>query len=241
MRTSGEAEHCVERDLPGQVADRRPEEHRAEDDERHGREDRPRLLDEVRDLAAAVPAHTAEHAAADERGDEAGSPDRLGEAEREQRARERHDLEPRVVDEPACLSPWTTTAAATAPARTPPRTPYPIFSKTSCDGMAVPDRTLLRQGDGERDEEERHADPVVEARLDVQALADPHRQPLRRDDGLAERRVGGGEDDRDEERLGPRESSGAATSATSEAGEDRQRQSDPEEARGDAERLFAAP
>ena len=59
----GQAEDGVERDLPGEVADRRPEQHGAEDDERHGCEDCARLLDEVRDLAAAVPPHAAEGAA----------------------------------------------------------------------------------------------------------------------------------------------------------------------------------
>ena len=80
--------------------------------------------------------------------------------------------------------------------------------------MPVPDRSLLGEGDREGDEEERDADPVVEAGLDVQALTDPYRQSLRRDDGLAERGVGRGEDDRDEERLGPRRGRRAATSAT---------------------------
>ena len=132
-----EAEDRVERDLPVEVADRRPEEHRAEEDERHGGKDGAGLLYEVGHLAAAVPAHTAESSATDERGDEARSPDRLREAEREERAGERNDLEPGVVDVPTPL-PWTTTAAATAPARTPIRIPYPIFSATSWTACPCP-------------------------------------------------------------------------------------------------------
>ena len=45
---------------------------------------------------------------------------------------------------------------------------------------------------GERDsrEQQRHADPVVQAALDVQALADPRRDPRLGDDRLPERCVG---------------------------------------------------
>ena len=127
--------------------------------------------------------------------------------------------------------PWTTTAAATAPARTPPRMPYPIFSSDELDGMPVSDRPVLCEGDGECDEEERDADPVVETALDVQALADSHRKARGRDDGLAEGRIGRGENDRDEERLGPGEVA-EQHQRDGEPGEDRQRESDPEQARG---------
>ena len=102
-------------------------------------------------------------------------------------------------------------------------------------GGAVADRAVLGQRDGERDEEERDADPVVQPGLDVEALADAGGKAWRRDDRLAERRVGRREDDREEQRLGPREIA-EERDAGDEAGEDRERQPDPEQARRYPER-----
>ena len=62
-------------------------------------------------------------------------------------------------------------------------------------------RPLVRLGERERDEEERDADSVVEAALDVESLADPRRDPLVGHDRLPERCVGAGEHDREHERL----------------------------------------
>ena len=56
-------------------------------------------------------------------------------------------------------------------------------------------------------EQERHADPVVEPALDVQALADPSRDARLGDDRLAERGVGRRQDDREDHGLA-RESTG---------------------------------
>jgi len=47
-------------------------------------------------------------------------------------------------------------------------------------------------------EEQRHADPVVETALDVQALADPTRDPRLGDDRLPESGVGRRQDDPDD-------------------------------------------
>ena len=84
-------------------------------------------------------------------------------------------------------------------------------------------------GDGERDEEERDADAVVEAALDVEPLPDPRRNPLVGDDRLTERRVGAGQHDREHERLDeadPRQHADADEGP----GDDRERESDPEQA-----------
>ncbi len=168
-----QAEDGVERDLPGQVAERGAEENRAEDDERDGGEHRAGLLHEVRDVAAAMAPEPAEHHPADERGDEAGAADRLGEAVSEQRAGERHDLEPGGVDEAAtsridddsrCCRPRDHTAEHAVP----------DLLQHELGRSAVSDRAVLRQRDGERDEEERDADPVVQPALDVEALADAY-------------------------------------------------------------------
>ena len=96
-----QAEDGVESDLPGDVSKRGAEENRAEDHERGGGEHRAGLLHEIRDVAAAVAPEPAEHHPADERADEAGSADRLGEAIFEKRAGEGHDLQPGRVDETA--------------------------------------------------------------------------------------------------------------------------------------------
>ena len=200
----GEAEDRVQGDLPRDVSESGAEEDGAEDDERDGREDGARLLDEVRDLAAPAPAQPAEDAAADEGRDEPRASDRLREAECEPGARERYDLEPRGVDEPtpSCLH---DDRGGRGPGDRAAERAVADLLEHELDGVPVPDRPLLRLGDRERDQEERHADPVVQPALHVEALPDAHREPLERDDGLPERGVGGREDDREDERLRPAE------------------------------------
>ena len=57
-------------------------------------------------------------------------------------------------------------------------------------------------GDGDGGEEQRHADPVVQAALDVQPLADSLGNARLGDDGLSQRRVGGRQHDRQDQGLG---------------------------------------
>jgi hypothetical protein len=102
-------------------------------------------------------------------------------------------------------SPNRSNTAPRAPATTPPRTPYPICSTTSSTAPDVRDRARLRLGDREGDEEHRHADPVVEAALDVEALADSGGQAPVGHDRLAERGVGRSEHDREHSRLRQRQ------------------------------------
>ena len=73
----------------------------------------------------------------------------------------------------ACRRAVTMTAAAIAPASAPADEPVPDLLRDEPDGGAVADRALLGLGDGEGDEEDRHADPVVQPALDVEPLADP--------------------------------------------------------------------
>ena len=68
---------------------------------------------------------------------------------------------------------------------------------------AVADRSGLCLRDREHDPEQRHADPVVEAALDVQTLSHSAREPRQRHDRLTERRVRRREDHREEQRFGP--------------------------------------
>ena len=100
---------------------------------------------------------------------------------------------------------WTTTAAAAAPANTPAEDAVPDLLGDELDRFAVTDRALLCLGDRQSDEEEWDADAVIEAGLDVEALTHPQRKAAQRDDGLTQRGVGWREDDREHERLRPRE------------------------------------
>ena len=54
---------------------------------------------------------------------------------------------------------------------------------------------------GERNQQQWHADPVVEAALDIEALADPRRKAWLGHDRFSERRIGWGEHDRQHDRL----------------------------------------
>ena len=81
----------------------------------------------------------------------------------------------------------------------------------------------------ERDEEERDADPVVEAALDVETLPDPRRDPLVGHDRLAERCVRAGEHDRQHQRLDHADA-GQNADPGERAGRDRQGQPDSEQA-----------
>ena len=104
------------------VPERRPEQHGAEDEERHGAEDLAGLLDQVPDLAAAPSPERAEHDTPDERGDEPGAAERVCDSEGEAGAGQRHDLQPGATDEPAPAGEHDDAAAAT-PASTPASMP----------------------------------------------------------------------------------------------------------------------
>ena len=73
----------------------------AEDDERGSSEQRAELLEEVPDLAADPPPDGAEHGPADEGRDEPRAAERGCRGVREGGCRNRHDLEPRALDEPS--------------------------------------------------------------------------------------------------------------------------------------------
>ena len=171
----GQAEHRVERDLPREVVQCGTEEHGSEDDERHGCEDGAGLLRELGDVAAAMSSQAAEDRTADERGDEPGASDRLGQREGEQRSGQRNDLEPRLVDEAPAAGVHDDRGGSRARDGATQHAVSDLLGH-ELDGVAVSDRSFLRQRDGERDEKERHADPVVEAALDVEALTDSDRE-----------------------------------------------------------------
>ena len=112
----GEAEHRVERHLPGEVAERGPQEDRAEEEERDRVEQPAGLVEEVRVLGAAAAAEAAEDHPADERGDEAGAAQRSGDPVREQGRGDGDELQPGPLDQPAAARP-----ARRSPPRACPR------------------------------------------------------------------------------------------------------------------------
>ena len=100
--------------------------------------------------------------------------------------------------------------------------------------MPASDCALLRLSDRERDQEERYADAVVEAALDVQALSDSRGESLQAHDGLPEGRVRRGEDDREDECLRPRERV-QERERGDESGHEGERQAESQQPRGNAE------
>ena len=87
----------------------------------------------------------------------------------------------------------------------------------------------VRLGESDRDEEQRHADSVVQAALDVKPLADQGGEPFVGDDRLAERRVGARQADAEDQCLRPAQVR-QHTDGDERAGHDRQRQAHAEEA-----------
>ena len=165
------------------------------------------------DLAAAPSPEGAEHETAYERGDEAGAADRIrnseGEAGAGQQARPGARSRRRAG---AHLRPRRRTRRR-CPRSHPGEDAVADLLEHQPNRGSVADRSGLRLRDREHDPEQRHADPVVEAALDVQALSHSAREPRQRHDRLTERRVRRREDHREEQRFGP-ESSGNTTSAT---------------------------
>ena len=156
------------------------------------------------DLAAAPSPDGAEHETSDERGDEAGAADRISNSEGEAGAGHRHDLEPGAADVPVPTGDHDDARGGDARKHSGQDAVADLLEHQPSRGP-VADRSRLGLRDREHDPEQRHADPVVEAALDVQSLSNSAREPRQRDDRLAERRVRRREDHREEERLGPRE------------------------------------
>ena len=100
--------------------------------------------------------------------------------------------------------------------------------------MRRPEIAGIRLGDREHDEEQRHADAIVEAALDVQALTDTRRQPRLGHHRLAERGVGRSEQDGEDERLRERERA-EERRGQQRSERDRQGEADSEQACGHIE------
>ena len=119
---------------------------------------------------------------------------------RKQRGGNRQDLQPVRLDERAARSDPERERSQNAGGYAPYEAvadllQHEVHRRVGSQGPVVP------LGDRERDEEERDADSVVEATLDVETLPDPRRDPLVGDDRLAKRCVRAGEHDRQHQRL----------------------------------------
>src|SRR3954453_1525682 len=119
-------------------------------------------------------------------------------------------------------------SAPTVPAGMPPSSPYPICSSTRFVAACPEDVPGVGLGDRDRDEEDRDAEPVVEAALDVEALSDAGRDALIGDDRLAQRGVRAGEHDREHGRLRDADP-GDHQRAHQGAGDDREREADAQQ------------
>jgi hypothetical protein len=95
------------------------------------------------------------------------------------------------------------------------------------------DQPCLGRCDRQHDREDRDADAVVEAALDVEPLPNAGRQGRKRHDGLPKRGVGRRQHDREQQGLRPRHRS-EDEQRDDEPGNDGQRQPDPEQPVGDA-------
>ena len=116
-----EAEHAVERGLPRQVGEHRPDDRRAEDDERPGVRELAQLLERAGRRSGAAP-ECAEREPADERRDEAAAAERRAKPYAAAAVADRHDLEPGASRQ-ACARATRKSAAPAPPQTTPKSTP----------------------------------------------------------------------------------------------------------------------
>ena len=176
-----------------------------------------------------------EDEAAHERGNEAAAAERSGDAVRQRSAGERDHLEPVLRHEPPRLGEAQDERSDGAGSDAADDAVADLLRHDACRCSAT-DHLLFRLCDGQRNEEQRHADAVVEPALDVQALADARGQTLVGDDRLPQRRIRRSEDDGQHERLGPRESREDGGRQRGSGG-DGQRQPDAEQPNGQPDLL----
>ena len=168
----GQAEERIHDDLDGEVVERGHEHDGAEEDERDRTEQAARLLEEVAHLAPDLAAQPAEDGPADERGDEPAAvhPDRQPVGERG--PGDRDDLNPDRIDE-AARDTHPDHGCGREPRDHAADASIPDLLEHELERGAVSDRARFRLGDRDRDQEQRHADAVVEPALDVEPLANP--------------------------------------------------------------------
>jgi hypothetical protein len=226
-----QAQHGVARERPGELAERRPEEDRPEQDEGRAVEHVAHLLAQAVDVLGVAVDQEPERYAGDERGDEARAPERGCHPVGERSARGRDHAPPRIGDQPAAPGLHEHQGDEGAAHQAAEHAVADLLEQER-HGVAPVGDPGLDVGDRHRGEQERDADPVVEPALDVEPLADPARDAGFGDDRLAERGIRRGQDDGQDDRLLDRELV-EHERAGDGAERDRQRQADPEQADGD--------
>ena len=224
-----QAEKRIQDDLGGDVVEHGHEHDGAEEDERDCPEQAACLLEQECHLASDVATEPAEDGASDERRDEPAAAHPYGQAVGERSPGNRYDLNPVLIHEAAwdahpdhCCGRETRNHA--------PEGSVPDLLEHELHCRTVSDRALLRLGDRDRDQEERHADAVVQPALDVEPLTHAGRNAGIGDDRLPQCSVGRGEHDREQDGLDQHELAKQCNTCES-AGHDGQRQPDREQAK----------
>ena len=205
---------------------------RAEDEEGHRTRGTPDGLGQLRAPLLTCRSDRAERQSSDKRRDQPAPVEDRGEAVGQADESQRHDRSP---------------SSGTQPRATPRAAPAPqAAGKESSDHPEAdllddePERlslpAALGRREGERDEQQRHAQAVVQPALDVEALADAQRHPLVGDHRGPEGRIGRRHGDRQEDGLDGREPR-QDDQRDGGADRDRQRKSDAEQARRESDLL----
>ena len=159
-------------------------------------------------------------------------PTAVREAVREDGRRRRNDLEPRLVD-PLATSCEHDHGRSEGACRHTAQDSVADLLGDEPRRFAAAEGARVCLGQREGDEEQRYADPVVQAALDVQPLANAYGEAGEGDDRLPERRVRRRQDDGEEQHLGGRERPPEENETCRATGNDRERQPDAEQQRGD--------
>ncbi len=167
--------------MPAQLLELRTKENRPEDEEGGAVERGPRHLGEEHRLGHLILGEEAKESAGHERGDEPGPSECVGRSVGGNGRGQGNDL-PGLVDQISPTSENDDSGGKLGHADTTEEALTDLFGH---HGKRMSPSPSAR-GCGEKDQQQRHADPVVEAALEVQRLTDDLRRPLISDDGASE-------------------------------------------------------
>ena len=213
----------------GEVVEHGHEHDGAEEDERGCAEQAARLLEEERHLASDLATQPAEDRTSDEGRDEPAAAHPHGQPVGERGPRDRDDLKPDLIDEAARDAHPDHGCGCESRNHAPERSVADLLEH-ELHRRAVSDRALLRLGDRDRDQEQRHADAVVEPALDIEPLTNTRGNTGIGDDRLPQRSVRRGEHDREQDGLDQGELRKHGNTRE-RAGHNRQRQPDRKQAK----------
>src|SRR3954451_21333591 len=128
-------------------------------------------------IATGIVSQRAEQKATGERGDEDAPAQRAGNGGGEQRRGEAQDLQPLRLNQPPARGDPQGDTAERSGADTADEPVADLLEHELGSGMRR-GSAGIGLGDGDRDEEQRHAQPVVKSALHVESLTDPGRDAL---------------------------------------------------------------